>query len=72
MAINGLMIHGATSMLQGSDDAVPEVSNEPVYLTASFIDSAIADGSLLAGALKNVQVNPPVSEWPERWKFLKE
>lgn len=72
MAINGLMIHGATSFLQGNDDAVPEVSVEPVYLSAEYIDSAIADGSLLAGALANVQVSPPPSEWPERWRFLKE
>ena len=69
MAISGLLIDGATVFLNSEYGS--SVSRDPVYLPASVIDAAIADGTFEAGALKNVRVTPPVALWPERWKFLK-
>lgn len=68
--IRGLLVYGVTTMAQGPDDSVPEVSTDPVYLSADYIESAISDGTLQAGVLRNVTVQPPVSEWPERWRHL--
>lgn len=68
--IPGIMLIGTTGMLQGPDDPTPAVVNDPVYLPAEVIESAINDGSLKAGVFKNVQVHPPVEQWPERWHFL--
>jgi hypothetical protein len=71
MEITGLYVYGATTFLN-SEDGSAEVSRNPVFLPASFIDAAIAVGSLKAGAFQNVRVNPPPDEWPERWKHLRE
>lgn len=68
--VNGLMIYGTSTLLTSGDEV--SVSQEPVYLTASMVDAAILDGSLKAGAFNNVTVVPPVDQWPERWRFLKE
>lgn len=70
MPIRGITIYGANVMLTSDDES--SVSREPVYLAAEMIDAAIADGSLEAGAFNNVRVAPPVSEWPEHWRILKE
>lgn len=70
MPVSGITIFGATTMAQGSDDPAPAVMNDPVYLSAEYIESAITAGTLQAGCLKNVQVQPPVEQWPERWHFL--
>jgi hypothetical protein len=70
MAIAGLLLYGTTAFLTSEDGIA--VSREPVYLTASMIDAAIADGTLEAGAFNNVTVQPPACEWPERWRHLKE
>jgi hypothetical protein len=70
--IRGIMIYGVTGMLQGKDDAVPVVTNDPVYLSREYIESGIASGSLQAGAFNNVHVHPPRDQWPEEWRFLKE
>lgn len=64
--VTGLLILGATTLT--SEGAF----SDPVWLAAGTIDASILDGTLQAGALNNVSVNPPVSEWPDRWKFLKE
>jgi len=68
--VKGIMIYGASTLLTSGDEVT--VSQEPVYLTAEMIDSAILEGKLRAGALNNVTVQPPASEWPERWRFLRE
>lgn len=70
MPIRGITIYGANVMLTSDDE--PSVSREPVFLPASMIDAAITDGSLEPGAFNNVTVHPPVSEWPEHWRHLKE
>jgi hypothetical protein len=72
MSIHGLLVYGATALLQGADDPVPEASREPVWLSAETIDAAIASGHLQAGALDQFTVTPlDVSSWPDRWKHLK-
>lgn len=69
MPIRGLFVYG-TTLLSTEDGA--EVSKEPVYLPADQIERGIADGSLHQGILHYVQVQPPVDQWPESWRFLKE
>ncbi len=66
--MNGILIH-ATVFLESEDDTV--VTDEPVYIDAETLDSAIASGSLQAGAFNNIRVTPPPGLWPERWQFLK-
>lgn len=68
--ISGIMLMGTTGMLQGRDDPTPAVMNDPVWLAAEIIERGINDGSLKAGVFKNVHVQPPVEQWPERWHFL--
>ena len=70
MAIPGITILGATSMLSSDGDI--SVESSPVYIAASVIETQIADGSWTAGHLNNVEVFPPVTEWPVEWQFLKE
>ena len=67
--MNGIMIR-ATVLLTSEDDTV--VTDEPVYIDAETLDSAIANGTLEAGAFNSVDVSPPPGLWPERWRFLKE
>lgn len=71
-AIHGIFVFGGTTMLQAADDPVPEVSVEPVYLSADFIERGIASGELKAGVFSNVQTQPSVEAWPPEWRFLKE
>ena len=66
------MIYGATGMLQGPDDPAPAATSDPVYLSADYIERGIANGFLGAGVFNDVTVQPPVAEWPEHWRFLKE
>jgi hypothetical protein len=66
------MILGAITMLQASDDPVPEVSVEPIFLSAEFIDHGIGTGALKAGQFNDLNVAPPVNQWPPAWRFLKE
>jgi hypothetical protein len=68
MQVRGLMIYGAITLLTSEDESA--ASNDPVWLPANAVDAAIANGLLKAGALKNVQVQPPAESWPERWRFL--
>jgi hypothetical protein len=71
MSIDGLMLFGATALLQGADDAVPQASNEPIWLSADVINASIASGELQAGAFNHVKVIPPVEQWPAEWQHLK-
>jgi len=68
--VKGLMVYGASTLLTSGDEVT--ISQEPVYLPAEMIDAAILEGKLQAGAFRNVTVQPPAEEWPERWRFLKE
>lgn len=72
MPLSGLTIFGATAILQGADDAVPQASNEPVWISADVINASIANGELQAGAFNHVTVMPSsVQEWPAEWQHLK-
>ena len=57
--VRGLMLYGVTTMAQGPDDAVPAVVSDPVYLSAGYMESGIANGSLQAGVFRDVTVSPP-------------
>jgi hypothetical protein len=63
--IPGLTIYGVTALFGDGTD------NSPVYLFAEMVDDLIANGTFQAGTFNDVNVRPPVSDWPERWRFLK-
>jgi hypothetical protein len=72
MPIAGItIVSGATTLLT-SEDSEAFASDEPVFLPARMIDTAINNGTLQAGAFNRVTVYPPVEAWPPEWKFLKE
>jgi hypothetical protein len=81
--IPGITLYGATTMVNSENDVNPDVmgdwmadadsiAREPVYLFAGMVDDLIATGQLQAGSLNNVEVRPPVEQWPTRWRFLKQ
>lgn len=81
--IHGITVNGLTTLLRRSLPPYPidpegdligeeEVDSSPVYLAADILDAGIANGPLSRGVFNNKTVTPPVSEWPERWRHLKE
>jgi hypothetical protein len=62
------MLHGAHTLLKSEDEHA--ISDEPIWLSATMIDIAIARGNLKAGSLDGIVVQPPRAEWPEEWRFL--
>ena len=66
----GITIYDATGLLQGRDDATPFATNDPVYLSAEYIERGIANGQLPAGCLRGVRTMPHSDAWPENWLVL--
>ena len=70
MSIPGITVYGVTGMLQWRDDSTPFATNDPVYLSADYIERGLANGTLPSGCLRGVTVSPTPDAWPEHWRVL--